>query len=206
MTDMSRPRPPFLRREVTRHGTVVWYVRKGESQRVRIRAAFGTPAFDAEYRSALDATPRPVKGGTIAGSIAWLIERYEETSAWTKLSRASQRQRQNMLAQVIKAAGSRSFTEITKSSLESARDRRSAAQGRKFLDVMRALFRWAIKAGIAKIDPTSGVATLRRSRLPASMCRAKTTLPLMRHVGRSGRGSAYGWTCSFIPASGAAMP
>jgi integrase len=156
--DMPRPRPPFLRREVNRHGTVVWYVRKGEGQRVRIRAAFGTPAFDAEYRAALDATPRPVKGGPTAGSIAWIIQRYQETSAWTKLSRASQRQRQNMLAQVIKAAGDRPFTEITKSSLESARDRRSAAQGRKFLDVMRGLFRWAVKAGLAKVDPTIGIA------------------------------------------------
>ena len=106
MDNMPRPRPPFLRREVNRHGSVVWYVRKNEGQRVRIRAAFGTPDFDAEYQAALNATPRPVKGGAPAGSIAWLIERYQETTAWTKLSRASQRQRQNMLAQVIKAAGS----------------------------------------------------------------------------------------------------
>jgi integrase len=158
MMDMPRPRPPFLRREVSRHGVVVWYVRKGEGQRIRIRAAFATPEFDAEYRAALDATPRPVKGGPAAGSIAWLIARYQETTAWTKLSRASQRQRQNMFAQVIKAAGNRPFTEITKRSLESARDRRSAAQGRKFLDVMRGLFRWAVKADIAKLDPTIGVA------------------------------------------------
>ena len=101
MTDMPRPRPPFLRREVTRHGTVVWYVRKGEEQRVRIRAAFGTSAFDAEYQAALNATPRPAKGGPTSGSIAWLIERYQDTTAWGKLSKASRRQRQNMLAQVI---------------------------------------------------------------------------------------------------------
>jgi integrase len=137
--------------------SVVWYVRKGEGLRVRIRAAFGTAEFDAEYQAALNATPRPVKGGPTAGSIAWLIARYQETSAWTKLSRESQRQRQNMLAPVIKAVGHRPFTEITRSSLESARDRRTAAQGRKFLDVMRGLFRWAVKVGIAKVDPTIGV-------------------------------------------------
>src|SRR5215471_9312276 len=106
---MPCPRSPFLRREVTRHGTVVWYVRKGEGQRVRIRAAFGTPAFDAEYQAALNATPRPAKGGPTAGSIAWLIDRYQETNAWAKLSKATQRQRQNMFAQVIKAAGNRPF-------------------------------------------------------------------------------------------------
>jgi integrase len=157
MTDMPRPRPPFLRREVNRHGTVVWYVRKNEGQRVRIRAAFGTPDFDAEYQAALNATPRPAKGDTTAGSIVWLIERYQETATWAKFSRESQRQRQNLLAQVIKAAGNRPFTHITKLSLEAARDRRGAAQGRKFLDVMRSLFRWAVKAGIAKVDPTAGI-------------------------------------------------
>jgi hypothetical protein len=154
----------FLRREVNRHGAVVWYVRKGEGQRVRIRAAFGTPQFDTEYQAALNVTPRPVKGGTTAGNIVWLIERYQETAAWAKLSRASQRQRQNMLAQVIKAAGNRAFTDITKLSLEAARDRRSAAQGRKFLDVMRGLFRWAAKAGIAKVDPTAGIANPRAEK------------------------------------------
>jgi integrase len=132
-------------------------VRRGEGQRIRIRAAFGTPEFDAEYQAASNATPRPAKGGPTAGSIACLIDRYQETTAWTKLSKASQRQRQNMLAQVIKAAGGRPFTDITKLSLEAARDRRGAAQGRKFLDVMRGLFRWAVKAGLAKVDPTVSI-------------------------------------------------
>jgi integrase len=161
MSDMPRPRPPFLRREVTRHGAVVWYVRRREGQRIRIRAAFGTPEFDAEYRAAPDATPRPAKGRPTTGSITWLLDRYQETTAWTTLSRASRRQRQNMLAQVVKSAGSRPFIEITKASLEAARERRSSAQGRKFLDVMRGVFRWAVKAGIAKVDPTVGVANPR---------------------------------------------
>jgi hypothetical protein len=72
MPDMPRPRPPHLRREVTRHGTVVWYVRLGEGPRIRIRAVFGTPEFDAEYRAALNGSPRPAKGAPAAGSIAWL--------------------------------------------------------------------------------------------------------------------------------------
>jgi integrase len=62
-----------------------------------------------------------------------------------------------MLAQVIKTAGYKPFTEITTSTLEAARDRRSSAQGWKFLDVMRGVFRWAVKAKLAKIDPTAGV-------------------------------------------------
>ena len=54
---MPRPRPPHLQREITRHGKAVWYVRVGRGPRVRIRAEFGTPEFDAEYRAALAGAP-----------------------------------------------------------------------------------------------------------------------------------------------------
>jgi len=50
---MPRPRPPHLQREVTRHGKANWYVRIGKGPRVRIRADFGTPEFDAEYQAAI---------------------------------------------------------------------------------------------------------------------------------------------------------
>jgi hypothetical protein len=35
---------------MTQHGRVVWYVRINKGPRIRIRAAFGTPEFDAEYQ------------------------------------------------------------------------------------------------------------------------------------------------------------
>src|SRR5262249_7460433 len=44
--------------------------------RSRIRAAFGTAEFDAEYQAALAGNPRPRKPGVEAGSLAWLMERY----------------------------------------------------------------------------------------------------------------------------------
>ena len=47
MDGMPRPRPPHLHREVTRHGTGVWYVRVGKGPRIRIRAQYGTPEFDS---------------------------------------------------------------------------------------------------------------------------------------------------------------
>jgi integrase len=154
---MPRPRPPYLRREVTRWGTVVWYVRIGEGPRIRIRAAFGTPAFDAEYRAALDGTHRPVKGPPSVGTIAWLIGRYQDGKAWAALAPASQEQRQLVFAHIIKKYGHRPFTEIDKASLVRARDCRTASQGRKFLDAMRGVFRWAVIAELAKLDPTVGV-------------------------------------------------
>src|SRR5215831_6220361 len=74
---MSRPRPPHLHREVTRHKRPVWYVRVGKGPRIRIRAEYGTSEFDAEYQAAISGSSefsrRREKAS--AGSLAWLIER-----------------------------------------------------------------------------------------------------------------------------------
>ena len=43
-------------REVTRHGRMVWYVRRN-GKRIRLRAEFGTPEFDAEYQAAIAGKP-----------------------------------------------------------------------------------------------------------------------------------------------------
>jgi hypothetical protein len=53
MERMPRPRPPFLHPQVTRHGNVVWYFRRGHGGRIRISGQFGTPEFDAQYQAAL---------------------------------------------------------------------------------------------------------------------------------------------------------
>jgi hypothetical protein len=76
MTDMPRPRPPHLHRQVTRHGKTVWYVRIGKGSRIRIRTAFGTAEFGAEYRSAVAALPTrqtPKEGRSSLGTLAWLV-------------------------------------------------------------------------------------------------------------------------------------
>jgi hypothetical protein len=54
-------------------------------------------------------------------------------------------------------AGDQPASKITSASLEKGRDRRTASQGRHFLDAMRGLFRWAAKAKLVARDPTIGV-------------------------------------------------
>jgi integrase len=159
MTDMPRPRPPHLHRQVTRHGAVAWYVRVGKGPRKRIRAVLGTPEFDNEYRAAIAGLPALERkdAGTELGTLAWLVDRYRETKAWSDLSLASRRQRENILKHVLDKAGRQPITKITTASIMAGRDRRTAAQGRKFMDVMRGLFRWALKAGLVKADPTASV-------------------------------------------------
>jgi integrase len=160
MQDMPRPRPPHLHRQVTRHGNTVWYVRVGKSRRIRIRSDFGTAQFDTEYQAAIAALPQEsAKDSNATGSLAWLVERYRETTAWTKLSLATRRQRENILRPVIEKSGRQPFAKITKATILAGRDRRASSphQARHFLDTMRGLFRWATDAGLVKVDPTIGV-------------------------------------------------
>jgi integrase len=124
-----------------------------------LRADYGTAEFWAEYQAALASTPRqPV--APHEGTLAWLIARYRETTAWSYLSAATRRQRENIFAHVLETAGQQPFAKITTATIMAGRDRRAAtpSQARHFLDAMRGLFRWAVRARLVKIDPTAGVA------------------------------------------------
>jgi integrase len=159
MEFMPRPRPPYLSLERTRHCKSVWYVRRN-GRRIRIRAPFGTPEFEAEYQAARSLALTPAgKNGVGEGTLAWLIERYRETTAWQKLSRATRRQRENVFRQVLATAGTRRVAYITKEAVAAGRDRRAAtpSQARHYLDALRGLFRWAHDAQLTKSDPTHGV-------------------------------------------------
>lgn len=159
MDDMPRPRPPHLHRQVTRHSKVVWYVRVEKGPRVRLRAEYGTVDFEAEYHAAISGSPRPAKGAPGAGTLAWLIARYRETTAWMALSAATRRQRENIYLHVLETAGTQPFAQITTATILAGRERRAntPAQARNFLDAMRSLFGRAREAQHVKVDPTVGV-------------------------------------------------
>ena len=166
---MPRPRPPHLLREQTRHGQVCWYVRVRRGPRIRIRAGFGTPEFDAEYQAALAGSSSVTRTDKVgAGTLAWLIDRYRETTAWTDLSLSTRRNRENHFKHAIKSAGHRQLRAITQAVVIAGRDRRAAtpAQARNFLDAMRGLFKWAKAARHVTIDPTAGVANPKRRKGP----------------------------------------
>jgi integrase len=161
---MTRPRPQYLCRERTRHGRTVWYVRVGAGPRMRLRAPYGSPEFQDEYRAAIageSATGRRKPG---AGSFTWLVDRYRASSAWAPLARATQRQRSNILAHVLDAAGDVPYSAITKAKIIEGRERRakSPSQANNFLNTMRALFAWAIESELVAKDPTEGVKNVKR--------------------------------------------
>lgn len=155
---MPRPRPPHLHRETTRHGKGVWYVRVGKGPRIRLRAEFGTSEFQAEYQDAIAGKIRS-KDGPAAGTFAWYVTRYRESSAWLALSMATRRQRENILRQVLSTAGTEPLGRIDRKAIIAGRERRAKTpfQARHFMDTMRGFFQWALENEHVKTDPTEGL-------------------------------------------------
>ncbi len=163
--------------QTTRHGKVVWYVRRGSNGtrglRIRLRADFGTPEFLVQYQAALTAKlPAEAAGAKrpTPGTLAWLIARYRDTVVWQQnLSAATRRQRENIFLHVIESAGDQPVAKITQATITAGRDRRAVqtpAQARNFLDALRGLFRWAREAGHVATDPTAGVTNPKRKAGP----------------------------------------
>src|SRR5262245_21870768 len=101
MVAMPRPRPPHLHREINRHGSPVWYVRVGKGPRIRIRADYGTEECQGAYRAAINGEAPKTTGKASKGSLEWLWLLYRQTNAWTDLSMATRRQRENIMRGVI---------------------------------------------------------------------------------------------------------
>lgn len=156
---MTRPRPPYLQRHVTRHGKVVWYVHKRGGPFLRIRAPYGSAAFAAEYQAAIEG--KPLTGGSKAGrgTLAWLVERYKDSQPWEALSKATRRQRDSVLKNILANAGHEPFADITRKVVVAGIDRRRAtpAAARHFLEALRGVFKWAVSAEIAETDPTTDI-------------------------------------------------
>jgi integrase len=158
LSPMPRPRPPYLHKQITRHGQIVWYVRRDAGLRTRLRAPYGTAEFWGEYQAAL--ARKPATGCAKAGrdSLEWTVNLYQQSNAWLALGKETRLQRSFLFRKVIASAGDVPLADITRAEIVKARDRRTPASGMHFLTAMRGLFKWAMAYGIVTADPTQGVA------------------------------------------------
>ena len=97
-------------------------------------------------------------GKAARGSLEWLWMLYRQTNAWTDLSMATRRQRENIMRGVLKTAGNKPLSSITGAAIKQGIDRRKPFAARHFVDTMRGLYKWAVAAEHVAIDPTAGKA------------------------------------------------
>jgi hypothetical protein len=152
---MPRPRPPHLQREKNRHGKTVWFVRIGKGPRTRLRAVYGTPEFDAEYQAALNGEPLRGTATVRIGSLEWLWMLYRQTGAWTRLSLATRKQRENIMHAVLKTGGDKPLSSVTSAAIRNGVDRRKPYAARHFVDTLHGMFKWAVDAQHISTDPTA---------------------------------------------------
>jgi integrase len=140
---------------------MVWYVRVGDGPRIRIRAAYGTDEFTAEYWDAINGeAPQRASKGPQSGTLHWLVDRYRETGAWTILSLATRRQRENVFKRLVAVEGETPADRITRRVVQAGIDRRRDRPGaaRHFIQALRGLFAWAAgPADLVPTDPTAGL-------------------------------------------------
>jgi integrase len=163
---MPRPRPPHLHREANRHGKVVWYVRVGKGSRVRIKAAYGTPEFEAAYQAAIRGE-RPRGPGKVArGTLGWLFDLYRQTSAWSDLAKSTRYKREKIMMRVLATAGHQPVSAINEIHVIAGRERRAAtpASAQAFIDTLHGLFKWAVSVKLAASDPTLNVKVKTKSK------------------------------------------
>lgn len=164
---MPRPRPPHLHKLTTRHGRTTWVVqmRRG-APKTRLHEKYGTTEFWTEYDKAVRTAPaRPVpKVRASAGTLDWAWLSYKDSGAWRALSRATQRQRENIMEHVSKASGTVSITAIDRSDIVDGMDRRShtPSQAKNFLQTVRGLFKWLVETKKLRVDPTAGISAKRK--------------------------------------------
>lgn len=159
MSEMPRPRKPFVQREKTRHGKTVWYFRRGDGPRIRLRGDYESPEWLEDYEAALSGNKRPEPVRSQAGTLRWLVGRYYDSSAFTRLAGATQRQRKSIYNRMLETGGDMTLSSISKKSVMEAFDRRRATPAAAvcFVKALRSMFKWAVEAELVGTDPTIGV-------------------------------------------------
>lgn len=157
--------PPHLMRERTRHGRIVYYVRRDRGARIRLRAEYDTAEFWAEYRAALEGVSPKAVGKAKPQTLRWAIDLYRHSSDWAQLAPATRKGRENVLINVIKTAGDTPLADITTEAIEAGRDRRVDRPGaaNNFLKALRPLFAWLVAKRVVSVDPTKGVKPLKKA-------------------------------------------
>lgn len=155
---MPRRRPPYLRRERTRHGRMIWTFRREKEYR-RLPDEYGSEAFWAAYNAALEGKQPDKPASAQSGTLAWLVGRYKQSGHFKSLAASSRMARDYIMQSVCKESGRVQFAKITRKHIHAAMDRRSATPhaANNFLVAMSVLFKWAVQNEMVAVNPCDGV-------------------------------------------------
>lgn len=154
-----------------RHGNVRLYFRKRGHRKIRMRAAPGTDAFEAEYRRALAGDPEPSKKAPHDGSLHWLVMRYIQAPEFEALAASTQLARRRVLESICCEPASEDdatplagmpYRTMPPSIVRVLRNRKAAfkAAANIRIKALSRLFSWAIENDLAETNPAREVKRL----------------------------------------------
>jgi len=131
-----------------------------------LEGEYGTKEFEASYHLALGKSSDRNPRRTGEGTLSWLIARYQGSSSWSSLAKATQRQRANFFKGTLTTAGEMPYKDITRKHIIDGREARhhTPSQANNWLDAMRRLFAWAVEQEFLTVNPVEGVKNVKRPK------------------------------------------
>lgn len=159
MRDMPRPRKPYIQKETTRHGKVVWYFRRGKEARIRLPGAFGSVEFNKAYEAALTGIPAQQAAKATKGTLRWLVDQYYQSARFDKYRPNTQRNQRLALEGVCENGKDLFYRQITPADIKRGLVRREKTprMAEIYLVVMRNLFEFAMDNEWVSKNPTDNI-------------------------------------------------
>lgn len=159
MRGMPRPRKPYIQKETTRHGKIVWYFRRGKEARIRLPGAFGSAEFNKAYVAALTGSPVEAPTRATKATLRWLVDQYYQSVRFDNYRPNTQRNQRLALEDVCENGGGLIYREITSADIKRGLMRREKTprMAEIYLVVMRSLFEFAKDNEWVARNPADGI-------------------------------------------------
>lgn len=162
---MPRKLPPYVVRERSRHGRVMYFFRRGKGKRIRLPDDTQSQAFTEAYEAALSGKAGEIrrKARVPSDTLEWLIDRYMESARWSSMAPATRKKYSLIFRETITRSKNPAYAAITRRTIENSMDvrRETPAQANNWLKAMRGLFDWAVRNEHMEADPSANVSALR---------------------------------------------
>lgn len=159
MPAMPRPRKPYVQRETSRHGKTVWYFRRGDGPRIRLRGEYESAEWLKDYDAAFAGTKRDEAPTAAKGTLKWLVQQYKDSGRFANLAPETRAMRTRMLDNICKTGGDLKISEIDKNMISAGFVRREATPyaAVNFVKMMSQLCSWAVAANYMAENPATNV-------------------------------------------------
>ncbi|HEY5306096.1 MAG TPA: tyrosine-type recombinase/integrase [Pseudolabrys sp.] len=156
-----RIRLKFVSSDIDRYGNVRYYVRLTDRPKVRLLGVPGSDDFMREYHAAIAATSTaPRQARTMArGSFGYLCRIYYASATFKALDKSTRDWRRRALDEICAAHADKPVAALQSRHIRKLRDEKAETPGAANIRVkaLRALFRWAVEADEAEVDPARDV-------------------------------------------------